>query len=297
MASNFGHLNRDLFGSNLYIKGKRVLDEKRNLKVNEVSGKTKVSTKLLKFSGVVSEDNCPKTTIDFASYELISPNNLVKVSPDYDLMVESRKYDDNAPIVGVSTAQPTKNDDKYTINVCTEGVFSVEIEGNVSVQRGDLLSPSTIENGTAAPGNVAVFGIALQSLEATPPAVSWSGYGGDSDFDEYSITFPEITNVSSLCFKGPGEVHSHDDPLTFTISLWNGSSWIIVYTGTVGSDEDIILSSLGKIEFPNIPSVTQIRLSSNPFQNQSYHDMGDEIIKFGCATVKGVFYKGGFSVL
>jgi hypothetical protein len=37
MAQNFGNLNRDLFGSNLFIKGKRVLDSERNLHVRNAT--------------------------------------------------------------------------------------------------------------------------------------------------------------------------------------------------------------------------------------------------------------------
>jgi hypothetical protein len=294
MASNSGNLNRDLFGSNLYIKGKHVLDNKRNLKVNEASVKTKVSTKLLQFSGLVNQNNCPKTTMNFASYENIHEHNIVKASSNYDFTVESVKASDTSVgIVGVSTATPLITDDGFVVNVCTQGVFEVEVEGNVSVQSGNFLTPSTVEDGSATVGTASVFAVALQSVTATPAAIPWTG---DSDFNENIISFPAVTNVSSLCFKGEGYAHSHGNPLTFTVSLWDGANWISVYTGNIGADKEIPLTSVGLINFPNIPSVTQLRLSSNPFQNQSYHDMSNLLIKFGCATVKAIYYKGGITL-
>lgn len=84
MAQNFGNLNRDIFGGNLYIKGKQVLDKDRNLKniksakINgklTVKGDICVSGDIIQNNGTYDIIFCGVGTAGSVAFRRISDGN------------------------------------------------------------------------------------------------------------------------------------------------------------------------------------------------------------------------------
>lgn len=84
---------------------------------------------------------------------------------------------DETGVVGISAISAETGG---VVEVCTSGVFNVEVETGASITRGDRLTKSSVEDGKVV-GTieaVGVFGIALQSTSITN--ISWNGQGGSS---------------------------------------------------------------------------------------------------------------------
>ncbi len=283
MSSNFGRIDRDIVGGSICI-GSTPIITKNKICI------PKVQTSQIEFKQPVGPtQTCQAITIPFNNDQPITKTHLVKVSTSDDFLINEVNAGDNlnVGVIGVATSSSYNYND--IVNVCIAGIFTVEIEGNVTVTRGDRLVKSLVENGVATPtvDNVGVFGVALQSATPSYPVFYWTG---NSDFDAEEITFDPLSDISSICFGGNAEAHSHNNPLTIYVSLWNGSEWIVVGDQVIKSGQDILMSTL-YFTFETIPSVTKLRLSSNPQQNFTFHNINDLAIKFNCKRIKGCFVK------
>jgi hypothetical protein len=120
--------------------------------------------------------------------------------------------------------------------------------------------------------------------EDTPlTSINWSTYSGDSDFDTYDIVFPPILNVTRLtigkCGDATAHVHSDYEYSDLTIQLFDNEDWVTVWSYTLNNpnydfDDSPDLYFPGNIDvtFANITSVSGIRVTSDPGQEQTYHD-------------------------
>jgi len=124
--------------------------------------------------------------------------------------------------------------------------------------------------------------------EETPLiSIDWFAEGGDTDFDTYYIEFPPILNVTRLTtsIRGIATAHVHDDfeSSDLTIDLYDNSieDWVTVWSYTLinqnydaESSADLHFPGNIDVTFSNIPSVSGIRVTSDPGSNQTYHDWG-----------------------
>ncbi len=116
-------------------------------------------------------------------------------------------------------------------------------------------------------------------------SINWGVEGGDDNFDTYDIELPPILNVSRLttsCGYATAHVHNDFESSDLTIDLYDNSieDWVTVWEYTLNNpnyndDEDSPdFNFPGNIDvtFTNITSVGGIRVTSDPGQNQTYHD-------------------------
>ena len=117
-------------------------------------------------------------------------------------------------------------------------------------------------------------------------SINWGLFGGDSDFDSYGIQFEPILNVSRMttsCGYATAHVHSDYKLTHLTIDLYDNSirDWKNVWTYTiknqnynVSDSPDFNFPDNIDVTFTNITSVGGIRVTSDPGQDQTYHDFG-----------------------
>jgi len=115
-------------------------------------------------------------------------------------------------------------------------------------------------------------------------SINWGVEGGDSDFDTYDIELPPILNVTRLttsCGYATAHVHQDYEYSDLSIDLYDDSidNWVTVWSYTLNNpnydfDDSPDLYFPGNIDvtFTNITSVGGIRVTSDPGQEQTYHD-------------------------
>ena len=115
-------------------------------------------------------------------------------------------------------------------------------------------------------------------------SINWGVEGGDSDFDTYYIELPPILNVTRLttsCGYATAHVHVDYESSDLTIDLYDNSieDWVTVWEYTLNNpnydfDDSPDFNFPGNIDvtFTNITSVGGIRVTSDPGQEQTYHD-------------------------
>ena len=116
-------------------------------------------------------------------------------------------------------------------------------------------------------------------------SINWSTYSGETDFDTYDIVIPPILNVTRLttgkCGIATAHVHQDYESSDLTIDLYDNSieDWVTVWSYTLnnpnyGFDDspDLYFSGNIDVTFANITSVGGIRVTSDPGQEQTYHD-------------------------
>lgn len=284
MASNHGQLRRDLIGRSLTIGNKVVVDQNLNANLK------KLKASQLEFSGVISYDNCPCVLLKYICDEDVPIGRILKVSDSTDFHLKEMKAADDS-IIGVVGISATSAETGGVVEVCTSGVFDVEVETGASIIRGDRLMKSSSEDGkvVGTSTSVGVFGIALQSTSATD--VQWNVLGGSSDFNTESVSFPptEVVCHASFTSTGTAYAHSHDEPTNIKIDLWNGR-WVNVFSQILDTGAELEFNSLN-ITFPKLIGVTKIRFFSSPGQNQSFHSFQDFEIHLTCNYIKGCYIK------
>jgi hypothetical protein len=130
--------------------------------------------------------------------------------------------------------------------------------------------------------------IRVNSIQEETPLISidWLSAGGDSDFDSWDIEIPKILNVTRLTTSAVGyataHVHNDWESSYLKIELYSDSinDWVTVWTYTlINQNYDIGENSAdlhfpGNIDvtFPNITSVSGIRVTSDPGSDQTYHN-------------------------
>lgn len=83
MASNFGGLNRDLIGSNLFIKGKQVIDKDRNIRANSLTLRTDALVKGdLVVQGTISNDNTKPNNVYLFGPSTVESGGLANYYPN-----------------------------------------------------------------------------------------------------------------------------------------------------------------------------------------------------------------------
>lgn len=166
MASNKGHLGRDLIGGSLQIHDQTVLDKDANLTVRKV----KIDGDRVEFSQEVGPDYCPCVIHRYRADAAIAQNRILKVGDtDFRLREVDSTDDDETGVIGISVSSAAQAGD--VVRVCTGGVFQVEMESNTAVTRGDRLLHSSSLSGraTTTDSSVGTFGIALESAEPGSP--------------------------------------------------------------------------------------------------------------------------------
>ena len=116
-------------------------------------------------------------------------------------------------------------------------------------------------------------------------SINWGIEGGDDNFDTYDIELPPILNVTRLttsCGYATAHVHSDYESSDLTIDLYDNSieDWVTVWEYTLNNpnynvdDDSPDFNFPGNIDvtFTNITSVGGIRVTSDPGQEQTYHD-------------------------
>jgi hypothetical protein len=115
-------------------------------------------------------------------------------------------------------------------------------------------------------------------------SINWGVEGGDDNFDTYDIELPPILNVSRLttsCGYATAHVHNDFESSDLTIDLYDNSieDWVTVWEYTLNNpnydvDDSPDFNFPGNIDvtFTNITSVGGIRVTSDPEQEQTYHD-------------------------
>ena len=105
-----------------------------------------------------------------------------------------------------------------------------------------------------------------------------------SDFDEWETdNFSALIGVKRLVIEADSanaHVHSNLEFSNLTIQLFNSetSDWVTVWSKRLenpyypeDNSDDFLMNDID-VTFPEISSVTKIRLSSNPGSDQTYHD-------------------------
>ena len=116
-------------------------------------------------------------------------------------------------------------------------------------------------------------------------SINWGVEGGDNNFDTYDIELPPILNVSRLttsCGYATAHVHQDYEYSDLSIDLYDNSieDWVTVWEYTLNNpnynvdDDSPDFNFPGNIDvtFTNITSVGGIRVTSDPGQEQTYHD-------------------------
>jgi hypothetical protein len=281
MSSNFGQLGRDLIGKTLSIAGKTAIDQDCNATFNSIKATE------IKLNDVIGPSNCSCLSLKYIADENIPAYRLLKVSDTTDFRVKQIKAADSSSIysIGISTKAANAGE---VVDVCTCGVFKIQLETGATVNRGDKLSKSGNEDGKAVPSSNCVFGMSLQTISTQ--TVDWTGNGGNSDFDNQTIEFPIITNVDRLCFdNSSANAHLHEDygSTVITVDLWDvdAAKWINIYkTVLTPGNSDIEFSTLNPLSFSLIHQVNKIRFRSSPPQDQSFHDFSNLQLKFNCES-------------
>jgi hypothetical protein len=123
-------------------------------------------------------------------------------------------------------------------------------------------------------------------------SINWSTYSGDTDFDTYDIVIPPILNVSRIttsCGYATAHVHDEYESSDLTIDLYDNSieDWVTVWEYTLNNpnydfNESPDLNFPGNIDvtFANITSVGGIRVTSDPGQDQTYHNFDGLVFNF-----------------
>ena len=257
----------------------------------EIQGSMKVDGPEVCFSGVVGPDYCPCMALRYQADEAFSAGTVMKVSDENDFHIKTMKADDedSTGVVGVSTTDSNAAGD--IVKVCTGGVFKVRIQGGVIVTRGDRLKKSNTTDGvaTTTDSDVGVFGIALES-KMGEAVIPWDG---SESFDTEEIEIEPMNNVSGICFIGSGYGHVHGEgPIDIKVELWDGTQWITVVSLSI--NDEVHFNTINE-SFGVIPTVSKIRISSDPGQGQTFHDMSDLYISFNCPVadliVKACFIK------
>ena len=115
-------------------------------------------------------------------------------------------------------------------------------------------------------------------------SINWSTYSGETDFDTYDIVIPPILNVTRLttsCGYATAHVHNDFESSDLTIDLYDNSieDWVTVWEYTLNNQNydfndspDLYFPGNIDVTFTNITSVGGIRVTSDPEQEQTYHD-------------------------
>ncbi len=256
----------------------------------ELQGSLKVDGSEFCFSGVVGQDYCPCIALKYQADEAFPAYTIMKVSDETDFRVKTMKADDNnrTGVVGICTTSSNGAGD--IAKVCTGGVFKVKMQTGSMVTRGDRLKKSDIQDGVAVAteSSVGVFGIALES-KMSNSVILWDG---SPSFNTEEVNILPMSNVSGICFIGPGYGHSHGGSVNIKVELWDGMQWITVVMLDV--NDEVHFNTINET-FGVISTVSKIRFSSDPGQDDTFHDMDNLYISFNCPVedflVKACFIK------
>jgi hypothetical protein len=128
--------------------------------------------------------------------------------------------------------------------------------------------------------------LVVASTVFTPP-----GTDNYEDFDNWvTDTFTPLLGVKRLVIVADSaNAHTHEEPFTdLTIQLFNSvtSTWTTVWSYNLvnqnypgGEGDDYFFNGID-VTFPEVASVTKIRLTSDPGIGQTYHDWGQDSTLF-----------------
>jgi hypothetical protein len=151
-----------------------------------------------------------------------------------------------------------------SITVTTASTYSATIDGCPTNSVAVIAAAVSSSDPNLCTGS--------STLSASGPSVNATGnYFMGYDFDENTINVGPYNNVTGLSFGSAGYVHSHYGTVNFTVDLYNPltSTWTTVYSNSTGGAFGF--SGL-TFTFPEISQVSQLRLSSGPWQGYSFHD-------------------------
>jgi hypothetical protein len=151
-----------------------------------------------------------------------------------------------------------------SITVTTAGSYNATIDGCPSNAVDVIAAAVSNSDPNLCSGST--------TLTASGPSVNVTGnYFMGYDFDENTINVGPYNNVTGLSFGSSGYVHSHYGMVNFTVDLYNPltSTWTTVYSNSTGG---VFGFSGLTFTFPEISQISQMRLSSGPWQGYSFHD-------------------------
>lgn len=151
---NQGPLNKDIFGKNYFVKGKRIIDEHRNITGNSIQS-----------HGTLRVHGCMVTPIKVG--EDVTKGDILVPSTILDRAAVKASGDENIKVIGVacSDALSGKN-----VDMVIGGEFQVKVTGNVN--RGDFLETTNSADGVAIVDTdaYASFAIAMETdLDSPEP--------------------------------------------------------------------------------------------------------------------------------
>lgn len=144
-----------------------------------------------------------------------------------------------------------------------------------------------------ASGAVVASAAPAQAVTGSPNSVSWgnatTNTGAVDTFDEGTVNFPlPINNVTELQIVTSGYGHSHGGTVTLAVQLLPSGQ--TVWATSVASGLSVPMA----IDVPvsGQPTVTGVRITSNPFQSWTYHNFAasDSVVVYGeidCPEVAG----------
>jgi len=148
--------------------------------------------------------------------------------------------------------------------------------------------------------------LGLSTAVRADTVLTW-GVGGtlttdvlSGDFNTATWTFATSFPASSLSWSGDGYLHSHNGGVVNgTMELNVNGNWTSVSTFNTTSLSGLPISTLSPINFSG-GTVSGIRFSSAPQQNQSYHNFTGDVLTFSgsgdaaAAPLPGVALAGAF---
>ena len=104
---------------------------------------------------------------------------------------------------------------------------------------------------------------------AAPIAVEWTG---DSDFDNYEISFTGFTANKLIDITGDGIFHSHGGPVDVYLDIYLDGSWVNLLHGFIDNEDFDYIAGNADVSFAR-GTVSGLRLTSDPGQDQTFHEL------------------------
>lgn len=137
---------------------------------------------------------------------------------------------------------------------------------------------------TATAGIVAIPAAQANSTSTAQWSTATTNNGTYSDFDEGTVTFgTPVDNATHVHIVSTGYGHSHGGTVTLSVQVL--PSGTTVWSTTVDSSAS---ASMNVDAFFGVQTqVTGVRITSSPFQSQSYHSFsGTDLVTVDTATVQ-----------
>ena len=201
----------------------------------------------------------------------------------------------------ITTPSLITNPFDYFFNPPQDTLIMSSGVGNIFTPTDDVIFLTVYDIGTSSFSGNSLYYTPIEiklnsstTQEETPLiSINWVLEGGETNFDTYDIEILPISNVTRLttskCGAATAHVHSEFESSYLTIDLYDDSEseWVTVWSYTLNNqnydlDDSADLYFPGNIDvtFPNITSVTGIRVTSDPGQGDTYHDWEGLVFNF-----------------